>query len=677
MNRNALIACVLLGSPVHLLFAADAGRAVRGRVVDPQGQAVNRAWVKLHWIPAELKDPDDLPAPKTTTTDAEGRFAFVLPPNAWARHVVAGKEGLSIDWRGLWRGGAQPTTLRLESPHTFSGRVVNDKDEPIEGATVALVLERTDGNPLDMALSLSDGTPRRHTDEQGRFRFDDLPANVRVGYRVTASGYGPCATDIAYIPFSVSQSDVRIVLRPESRMRGRVVRASDGKALAGVRVQAAGPAALHCDPSPRATTDEKGRFTLTGLSAGRCSVRLVSPPELPTWVGQSGAQTLKPGETSGPAVVEASRGGVLEIALGCEAADAERAPVWGAATVTAAGDGASFSRSMSLRKGSPGRLALPAGTYRMNVDMLEYTVTDVPGEPVAIKVAQTTRLKLTARPVEPIHGVVLDPAGQPAPGAKVYPLSFMCPRRGPVPCDERGRFTLRPELFVGGPMAGVQIVLARDARNECAAMVYKPDRKGRLKVRLQPAREIAGRVLRPDERPIADARVRVELGAPHLGPMWQGGWVETDAAGAYRIPLLPVNEYVVVAEAPGRGRAERRVDVEQPGQTRVPPLVLPPADRTITGTVRGPDGEAIAGAVIRILGKGQPEPPPAAMTDQDGRFALKGLAPGQVYLRADVPGLSLHGQAAVGPDEQESVIHVEPRPAPSQHSNPRPRGGAM
>src|SRR5262245_13036778 len=73
---------------------------------------------------------------------------------------------------------------------------------------------------------------------------------------------------------------------------------------------------------------------------------------------------------------------------------------------------------------------------------------------------------------------------------------------------------------------------------------------------------------------------------------------------------------------------------------------------TISGTVAGPDGKPLAGAVVRAVtlpreplqrvrgSRPEPSKPVVGKTGADGSFKLEGLAEGSLAVRVEAPGLA-------------------------------------
>jgi hypothetical protein len=157
----------------------------------------------------------------------------------------------------------------------------------------------------------------------------------------------------------------------------------------------------------------------------------------------------------------------------------------------------------------------------------------------------------------------------------------------------------------------------------------------------EPGIQLSGTVRRGDT-PLPGATVMflpadraVELGSIEM--------VEADGSGHYEVALdLPGTWQVAVRE-----RHRPLLEPGAPIQLVVPDEPRPIADiviptGTISGTVTGDDGAAVAGAAVSARLEGAPEDEwlgsTMAQTDAAGRYALAGVAPGGYRLTVIAPG---------------------------------------
>ncbi|MEM1059289.1 MAG: carboxypeptidase-like regulatory domain-containing protein [Verrucomicrobiota bacterium] len=188
------------------VITLERGATVVGRVVDPDGQAVPNAAVKLR-------------APRigsvkaaVTATDGEGRFFFPAVADG-TMTLLADAPGKGP---GLIRyeldGEAPLMDVPLEQPHRVFGRVVTPGGEPVAGAAVSMELWR----------GTVDIQPVAVTDRDGYFSWNEAPGDQAM-FRVSKNGFisnrVPLFTD----------EDQEVVLSAKRIVRGKVVDAATGE----------------------------------------------------------------------------------------------------------------------------------------------------------------------------------------------------------------------------------------------------------------------------------------------------------------------------------------------------------------------------------------------------------------------------------------------------------------
>ena len=180
-----------------------------------------------------------------TTTNEKGRFQLrVSAERRGSVWVVAWKEGSSLGWQSM-RSAEDGTdvAVRLDQPAVLAGLVVDESGAGIGEATVRLCL-RNDWAEGSSGVSFAE--PREwfttRTDDRGRFRFERIPAGASADFWAEAPGRASCWTHwigdlsaIAGCQFPAGRTDVRIVLRSEAILGGRVVDEESGRGVPGVR----------------------------------------------------------------------------------------------------------------------------------------------------------------------------------------------------------------------------------------------------------------------------------------------------------------------------------------------------------------------------------------------------------------------------------------------------------
>lgn len=162
----------------------------------------------------------------------------------------------------------QDKDITMEAHHgiTWSGRVM---DEDRQGIAGAVILGLTSQNTYDTGV---------RTDVTGGFQLRLLASDFNAAYGVMAleRGFAPAT---AMFEKSV-QDELEIVMQRGWTVQGKVTAANDGAPLAGAKLSwhnASVDRAMQEELREKyrtATTDDEGRFTLSGVSPGTSMVRV-------------------------------------------------------------------------------------------------------------------------------------------------------------------------------------------------------------------------------------------------------------------------------------------------------------------------------------------------------------------------------------------------------------------
>jgi beta-lactamase regulating signal transducer with metallopeptidase domain/protocatechuate 3,4-dioxygenase beta subunit len=207
------------------------------------------------------------PHKDTVKTGKEGAAVIEWPARITIRFVglnvkKAGYVGLALYWTDRNHDISLPESqeARLEPGVPINGVVLDEAGKPIAQATVSAWAQANQGEEPRFAHDL--GSVK--TDEQGRWRIDDAPANVsEVGVHVRHPDYRrqPGATG--------GGREWRTILSKAGRVKGRVVDGS-GKPVNGAQVDAG--AMEYRDERTPVATNELGEYTLRGCEPGSAIV---------------------------------------------------------------------------------------------------------------------------------------------------------------------------------------------------------------------------------------------------------------------------------------------------------------------------------------------------------------------------------------------------------------------
>ena len=299
----AVIAVAVCG---HLLIAADRDErrsgegaeqrdgasgvasgttTVTGRVVDPAGKALSGVRVRLVRLMMEGQGRRQRATPANqATTAANGSFLLTKgedPADPRASAVVlAEKAGYGLAWGTRYPFVPGPMTIRMAEPRTLAGTVVDEKGRGLEGATVSICAARTGRGAEDQHITGTSAAQAftTRTGADGAFLITGLPEGASVELVVRAPGRGTaCTFDLTDTElyrgggfrYAAGQGDVRIVLQPESCIRGTVTESGTGRPVPGVELWVEhGSVHWMSTGSQAVLSDDKGAFAVGSLAPG-------------------------------------------------------------------------------------------------------------------------------------------------------------------------------------------------------------------------------------------------------------------------------------------------------------------------------------------------------------------------------------------------------------------------
>ncbi len=528
------------------------------------------------------------PFPLEATTDREGR-ARLGPIAPGGAALGARADGFVA--RGAVAVGDPPppvTRVSLVRAGVLTGRVVDARGEPIDGATIALV----------------------GTDPAGQPIFDDPR---RAGFQ--AAHFDAMLTGPAPL---VPAGELGVIAGPVPPIPN-----APGAAAFAQRSLPASGGEPTGDPW---VTRPDGTFRAAPASPGRVRAIVRHPQYVEA---ESDSVTLAPGGEAHVDVVM-REGGSLEGRV----LDAHDRPVEHARVVVTAVLGNLERATRTAGDGSFAFAALPAA-----VILTASAEADAePDAHMTIAVPEGGRKEVTIilpEPREALPVSVVDERGWPLEAAQVSASSLspdawlrttaFTDAHGDASIQRARGLALRVE--VRAPSHAPRIVTA-DGTEEA------------LRIDLAAAERATGEVVAERGRDaIAGAAITLytDLGARRA---------RTDAQGAFALNDLAPGSARLGVRAPGFAPSTRVITIPDSGGRlgfAIPPLELV-AEGSIEGDVVDAHGDPVAGARIAkddvptwLLVGSTPES--VAVTDAKGRFALRGLPEGTVTLEAYAPGL--------------------------------------
>jgi protocatechuate 3,4-dioxygenase beta subunit len=244
-----------------------------GRVTDDAGRPLAGVPVRIENV-GQLVPGHRLAARfSLCTTDREGRFAFEWLTAGTYRVTIGGLKYVEggppvARWGAVVLGpltmgpgeDPAPVDVVLAPPRAVSGRTVDRDGRPVPRATV---FARLPGGQLAHELGLV------HSDDEGRFVYDGLPAEGEVRFAALAAG-------LASSEFGTTGSEVRLKLEQSGRLVAEHACAVGG--VLSVRDELGNEVAGRSDIRDVARSGgmqwEPGSVTFTDLAPGRYTVEL-------------------------------------------------------------------------------------------------------------------------------------------------------------------------------------------------------------------------------------------------------------------------------------------------------------------------------------------------------------------------------------------------------------------
>lgn len=611
-------------------------RVVLGKVSDREGRPIAGAWLRH--------------SRERVQCAADGSYRLRAGAAFSELRVTAGAPGHASEARTIaaTAPGEHREDFALRRAFVIRGRVVDEAERPIQGATVATFFTLYDPE---------------HSDQDGRFAISADPDRPSDTLFARLSGYVMARRTVTTADPPAEQV---LVLRRGTRVMGRVI-GPDGEPVAS--------ASLYLGFSPSAfdrldaVTDDVGRFSFPAVGEGKHTLvtqRRGFAPDHRTLSIAEGVPTPEIEVRLGPAhfvaghVVDEGGAPVAEVGVAISAAQGEA--------------GLRRAEYLDVR----GRTAAD-GSFR--VDGLP------PGEVTVELFSRTTvrkeervqvdrdDLRLVVQRAARLAGLVLDDAsGQPIPSFVVrivrssIGISATWVREGVRFEDPAGRWDSTGEQMAPGSAWGVEIRAPGYAPGRDLEILAALDpRPEDCVIRLRRGAAVAGVVLGADGVPLTDVtvtwldpdqEVQRSFDEPH-GLLR----ARTDAHGRFELNDLPPGVTQLAIESTVAPRLVDGPFTLLSGE-RVERLIRLAKGAVLHGILLGPDGTPGESGSLSLVAEDRSRARQDEEIGPDGRFRFATL-PAAVYrldgwLRRGTVTMPVGQSVTLGADE---VREVQLRPA--------------
>jgi uncharacterized GH25 family protein len=616
--------------------------ALGGIVQDTQRNPIAKAEVHLD---VYLEEPSGrIYVNRTVRTDSEGHWRVDGIPGDVERFTLrvrhpdyGGNNGRNRHLSGdeLVKARRLKHIVALEKGQTKTGRVLDDKGQPVAGATVMLAQQS-----YNAIYSL--------TDTSGAFRlvcssnmsdYPEAPAII-----VEAPGYAAVMQPFDLQPDS---EPLECRLQPGRSITCRVVDSKDQPVTGAWTV---------VEPLPNyrdysvwlKDTDDRGEFQISNMPQN--DVKLT--------IGKEGYLAVRDHivTASENELVVTMKHAMNIHGIVTDTDTGKPIPNFEVAAVSTTGGRTNTSSLVAFIDGKynvsfdetrPETQQLkifavgyePATSEQFNIDEDERTINFKLARSSSFDETTAGRPREQIRPTGPrrITGITRDEHGKPVSGAIVT----TCPRRlgTETITNTKGEFTFKLR-GTRGSVSSIQreeityLHVRQKERNLAVVMELDPS-ADKVDVILTPGVILSGKVVDAEGKRIPIAEIWLTFWTSSIGYGMQEE-AKIDKEGNYEIRAVPIGyRYSVNANAEGYGKRYVQVNTSSAENQRmeVEPLVLSVASLSVSGIVVDDLDQPISGIRIYAYGNGQPSR--ETFTDTQGRFTIENVCPGTLNIQAN------------------------------------------
>jgi large repetitive protein len=564
-------------------------------------------------------------------TDQDGRFMFNRP----SEDADYTSYGLIVRKSGLSDGVARINTLidpeniviELFTPSPLSGVIRTSAGEPLENAVVTIyALGKTDASGRRVNIRWDDMPGfTTQSGNDGRFLFANVPSSFTLAFQASKTGYIS-----SNMSAPAGTTDAVLTLEPGGTITGKVINGKTGMPVDSVYVTVRSQNQSRSE-NGTTLTGRDGRYSIEGLPSGPYRVvaivnmkqyELCSKPLELVFVPRAGMAenvdiTLQEGIVlSGRVTEKGSDQPVTRCTINVSV-PTNPPPV----PPDSSTDRISISNSVTVGQtytDSDGRFTVTVSPGYVLISALkldEYSgiVNEDTEKSLyvgAVSKPDNLHFELTREPR--VHGVAYLPDGKPAAGVMISGGGLSV-----AITNQRGEFTLRglrTDRIVTLPAEH------RELRLE-ASVTVDPASTDTLKVYLHPYRyaSVSGKIIDHTGVPVTGESIEVYWAEDLIG-LENVHAAVSGPDGTFRVDSLRVEKNYIIG---ARGRQSQSPRFTASTINQPVELVLPNADRWISGRIVDVTGAPVSGVEIRIYGR--PSGSHQEVTDADGSFRLGGL----------------------------------------------------
>ncbi|MEN6384259.1 MAG: carboxypeptidase regulatory-like domain-containing protein, partial [Phycisphaerales bacterium] len=556
--------------------------------------------------------------------------------------IIVQKDGFAISWDNWDMRNDKTSTLTLEKSYEFYGIVVDDANNPVKDAEIQIAMliigdirNSNEGRYLMAAEQLD--MFKTTTDANGFFVFKNIPAKARAEFTAQKAGRATVNTFIFdqmnYNPgqYTVESNDIKIIQPLEAKIHGRVLESGTAKPVGGVKLICVVEPRIGPSGAKPVVSKADGTFTFEGLDAKTYTLQAFpSQKETAQWVIEPLTVTTVAGQTISDTVINASKGGILEVAVH----DIEKKNIAGVNV---------YVREKGSRQGQRGTtdsngiatIRLLSGEYELQTAHKEGYSTSRDRQLVTVQDGKTTRMEIELKGSPKISGIVTDTKGKPLSNVsiKVFPSTAL----NDMVTDANGRYEVswNSEPWMYNQQVRT-VLIARNVERNLAMAMDVNENIQKLNIKMLPGIIITGKVVGDNNKPLADAQVRLNLRASNWSMDIDQKGVKTNVNGMYEYKALPHEQkydMYALAEGYGQTNVEMYTDEAIDGRLEIDPLILKLATMSVSGIVKDSNDKPVKSADVAASGQGQQHR--RAVSDANGRFTIDKLCEGQLHVYAN------------------------------------------